>query len=94
MSADKESCPFWEIQNGRFLRPQSLDAIRSEKGRILADVVAQIDNGLKVFLRGSLLECPNPFTDADADFFIILGLPALEWVTFRSKEALEALFAG
>jgi len=81
MSADKESCPFWEIQNGRFLRPQSLDAIRSEKGRILADVVAQIDNGLKVFLRGSLLECPNPFTDADADLFII----------FKDFGQLEAL---
>jgi len=64
-------CPFWEIQNGQFLRSQSLDAIRSEKGRILADVVAQIDNGLKVFLRGSLLECSNPFADADADLFVI-----------------------
>jgi hypothetical protein len=64
-------CPFWEIQNGQFLRPQFLDAIRSEKGRILADAVAQIDNGLKVFLRGSLLECPNPFADADADLFVV-----------------------
>lgn len=81
MSADEESCPFWEIQNGRYLRPQSLDAIRSEKGQRLADVVAQIDNGLKVFLRGSMLECTAPFVGADADLFVI----------FKDSSELEVL---
>jgi hypothetical protein len=62
--------PFWTVRGGHFHLPDDLSPIRSSQGRLLAQALAGLDNGVGVFLRGSLLESPAPFARADADLLV------------------------
>lgn len=72
-SIDTNLCfnPFWEIRNGYFVYPSFLEGIKSCRGQKLASNLSQINNGLRVFLRGSLVETLYPFEKSDADIFAI-----------------------
>lgn len=63
--------PFWEIREGEFIAPDSLKNVRSAEGEEIAEKVRGIENGLTVFLRGSLLECSAPFPLADSDLLVV-----------------------
>lgn len=65
--------PFWPIREGHFVLPESLGRVRSAPGRDIARAAARIDNGLRVFLRGSLLESHEPFAGADADLIVVFS---------------------
>lgn len=67
--------PFWEISEGRFLRDWQLNAVRSTEGQRLAQCLGSPEEGIQVFLRGSLLECAAPFERADADLFVFYDQP-------------------
>jgi len=65
--------PFWPIREGYFVFPESLGRVRSARGRRISRAAARIDNGLRVFLRGSLLESHEPFDRADADLIVVFS---------------------
>lgn len=84
------SDPFWPTLDGRFVFPDTLSHIPTDKGREIARAVSQIANGLRVFLRGSLLESPGPFDRADVDLIVVyedrLQLIALQQTLPRGHE--------
>lgn len=62
---------YWQIKNGYFIFPEELKVIKSEKGRRINKILRNIDNGVQIFLRGSILENETPFVNADVDLFVI-----------------------
>jgi len=62
---------YWQIMDGDFVFPNYLAKISSEPGRKIAEAVKNTDTVLQIFLRGSLLENECPFSDADADLFVL-----------------------
>ena len=80
---------YWQIKNGYFIFPKELKDIKSEKGRRLNNILRNIDNGVQIFLRGSLLENQKPVVKADVDLFVIYDdssqLQRLK-ETFRSED--------
>ena len=63
--------PFWCIKDGFFTYPESLAEIQSENGRQIAKTLSVIENGIQVFLRGSMLESSKPFCRSDVDLFVL-----------------------
>ena len=62
---------YWHQEDNAFFFPKHLERIHSPFGKIIAEAVKDLDNGLQVFLRGSLLEAEHPFIYADADLFVL-----------------------
>lgn len=62
---------YWQVIDNHFTFPVYLSEIRSEEGRRMKDLLTGLNNGLQIFLRGSLLEDEHPFQWADIDMFIL-----------------------
>ena len=62
---------YWPIENGVFVIPKHLSLIRSEIGKIIQQSCNNLSNGTQVFIRGSMLECHQPFKYSDIDLFVI-----------------------
>lgn len=62
---------YWPIDNGFFTFPNHLEVIKSSRGIKIKDTLKGIDNGLQIFLRGSLLENMRPFERSDIDLIVI-----------------------
>jgi hypothetical protein len=62
----------WPINSqGFFELPASCGIIKSERGRLLAQSIIEMNSKLQIFMRGSLLESDSPFEKADADLFVL-----------------------
>ena len=62
---------YWPIENGVFIIPKHLSIIRSEIGKVIQQCCNTLANGTQVFIRGSMLECDQPFKYSDIDLFVI-----------------------
>ncbi len=67
----KNEFVYWQIEDEHFTFPKHLKDVKSKKGNEIKDLLDKIDNGIKIFLRGSLLENEKPFVKADVDLFVI-----------------------
>jgi predicted nucleotidyltransferase len=61
---------YWPIENGVFIIPKHL-VIRSEIGKVIQQSCNTLTNGTQVFIRGSMLECDQPFKHSDIDLCVI-----------------------
>ncbi|MFM7662732.1 MAG: hypothetical protein ACKO6A_08710 [Bacteroidota bacterium] len=62
---------YWQIEGEHFIFPEHLKVIKSIRGNGIKNLISSLDNGIQIFLRGSLLENEEPFKKADIDLFVI-----------------------
>lgn len=64
---------YWQIKDDNFVFPKHLENICSASGRQIKEALKNERTGLQIFLRGSLLENEIPFSEADADLFVLFS---------------------
>ena len=63
--------PFWTVRNGYFTPFEaSLEDI-SEEGKLFSTRVQKLELNVSIFIRGSIVEAPNPFHLSDLDVIVI-----------------------